>query len=347
MRVATLLGATALIAIGAGSAQAGTFNGWYVGIEGGANWVNDNDAVFSTPFTLPTLARVEYDTGWTVLGTVGYAFENNWRAEFEAGYRQNESDNIFIGTLATPFPGSDLSQVTLMANVLYDIPLSDRMAISLGAGIGADNVSFADGAGVDDDSWGFAYQGIVGLSYAIGRSTEVTLNYRYLVADGGTFAGGPLAAVYNTDDFNNNTVTIGLRFDLSPEAEPLPPPPPPPPPPPAAPRQFIVFFGFNKSNLTEEAQNVVAEAAQAAKDTGSASIIVVGHTDTVGSAEYNQKLSERRAEAVRAALVALGVADGSISASGRGKTELLVQTGDNVKEPQNRRATINLDGPST
>jgi OmpA-OmpF porin, OOP family len=233
-----------------------------------------------------------------------------------------------------------------MANVLYDIPLSSRFALSLGGGIGADNVSFDDGAGVDDDSWGFAYQGIVGLSYAVGRSTEVTLNYRYLVADGGSFSGGPLPATYHSDDFENHAVTIGLRFDLAPDEVP-PPPAPPPPPPPPAPRQFIVFFGFNKANLTEEAQRVVAEAAQAAKDTGSASIIVVGHTDTVGSAAYNQKLSERRAGSVREALVALGINGGMISASGRGKTELLVQTGDGVKEPQNRRATIDLDGPST
>jgi outer membrane protein OmpA-like peptidoglycan-associated protein len=62
----------------------------------------------------------------------------------------------------------------------------------------------------------------------------------------------------------------------------------------------------------------------------------------MGSNSYNQELSLKRANVVRDALRALGIAGDTISASGKGETELLVQTGDGVKEPQNRRATINL-----
>ena len=64
---------------------------------------------------------------------------------------------------------------------------------------------------------------------------------------------------------------------------------------------------------------------------------VVGHTDTVGSARYNQKLSECRANAAATNLEGKGVPDGAIHTSGKGKTDLLIQTGDGVKEPQNRR----------
>ena len=124
-------------------------------------------------------------------------------------------------------------------------------------------------------------------------------------------------------------------------AEVSPTPEAPPPPPPAI-KQFIVFFGFNKYNLTAEAQAVVAEAASAAKSQGAASIAIVGHTDTVGGNAYNQKLSEKRAGAVKDELVRLGIPGDKISAMGKGETELLVQTGDSVKEPQNRRATIDL-----
>ena len=94
---------------------------------------------------------------------------------------------------------------------------------------------------------------------------------------------------------------LGLRFDLQREAAPPPPPPPPPAPPPPvkAPKQFIVFFGFNKSNLTPEAARVVADAAAAAKEFGSASIMVVGHTDSSGSNSYNQALSMRRSQTVK------------------------------------------------
>ena len=111
---------------------------------------------------------------------------------------------------------------------------------------------------------------------------------------------------------------------------------------PPPPRQFLVFFGFNKSNLTSDAEGVVSNAARTAKETGSASLVIVGHADTVGSDHYNQNLSERRAVAVRTALEAQGIDAGKITASGLGETSLLVQTGDNVKEPQNRRATIDL-----
>ncbi len=71
-------------------------------------------------------------------------------------------------------------------------------------------------------------------------------------------------------------------------------------------------------------------------------LTVTGHTDTVGSAKYNQALSERRAASVKSALVADGVSGGEITTLGVGKTGLLVPTADGVREPQNRRAEIVL-----
>ena len=106
-------------------------------------------------------------------------------------------------------------------------------------------------------------------------------------------------------------------------------------PPPPAPKQFIIF--------TAEADAVLSEAASAAKSTGAASVKIVGHTDTVGSNKYNQKLSECRANAAKTNLVGKGVSEGAISTSGKGESELMVQTGDSVKEPQNRRATVDLN----
>jgi len=110
-----------------------------------------------------------------------------------------------------------------------------------------------------------------------------------------------------------------------------------------APKAFIIFFGFGKCNITAEADAVLSEAAAAAKSGGSASVSIVGHTDTVGSPSANQRLSECRADAAKSNMVGKGVPAGAISTSGRGEGELMVQTGDNVKEPQNRRANINLN----
>jgi outer membrane protein OmpA-like peptidoglycan-associated protein len=107
-------------------------------------------------------------------------------------------------------------------------------------------------------------------------------------------------------------------------------------------KTFIVFFDFNKSDLLAEAQQVVAEAVRTAKKTGAVRVLVTGHTDTVGSASYNQALSEKRAAAVKTQMVADGLADGEITTVGKGFNDPLVRTGPNVKEPQNRRAVIDL-----
>lgn len=329
------------------SATAGPNNGWYMGLEGGGNWVSDNDATFSTSLPTSGPATLGFDTGWAGIATAGYAFKGNWRLEAEFGYRHNEIATI-NGFVASP--KGELNSSSLMGNLLYDIPLTDRLTASLGAGAGAVHVEFDDGVLDQDEDTSFAYQGIAALNYAVTPRMDLTVNYRYLRSDAAEFQGAHLGHTdfYDTDKFENQTVTIGLRYDLYPDervavaSPPMADASPPPLPPAAAPKQFLVFFGFNKSTLTAEAQSVVADAATAAKQFGSARIIVVGHADTVGSPQYNQRLSERRSETVRSALVSQGIGASNIEASGQGEAELLVQTGDNVKEPQNRRASINL-----
>jgi outer membrane protein OmpA-like peptidoglycan-associated protein len=114
---------------------------------------------------------------------------------------------------------------------------------------------------------------------------------------------------------------------------------------PAPAREFTVYFAFNKATLTSDGRSVIQQAAAAAKEGSITRITVTGHTDTVGSANYNQRLSERRANAVRKALIAEGVPANEIDASGVGKSELAVPTADGVKEPRNRRAVIMEGGP--
>jgi OmpA-OmpF porin, OOP family len=343
-----LLGSAVALAC-AVPASAGHFKGWYIGLEGGANWNADNDAAFFTTFALPGPAPIEFGEGWAVLATTGYGFHNSgWRVEGELGYRNNDID-VIGGVVGRT--GGELQSVTLMANVLYDFQLMDRLTFSVGAGAGAEHSTFDDGLIDQDEEYNFAYQGIAGLAYAVSPRLDVTLNYRYLRTDESDYQGAHLAHTdfYALDEGEKHTVTIGLRYDLQPDEAPrveapvAPAPPPPAATEPAAPRQFLVFFGFNKSNLTAEAERVISQAAAAAKQDGAATVVVVGHADTVGSPEYNQQLSERRAAVVRDGLVRQGIEGGKITATGRGETELLVQTGDGVKEPQNRRATIDLN----
>jgi len=97
---------------------------------------------------------------------------------------------------------------------------------------------------------------------------------------------------------------------------------------------WTIYFGFDKYNLTPEAQSVIDQIV--AETTGPLS--VVGHTDTSGSNAYNQALGQRRANTVSNALTAQGKS--LCSASSAGETQLAVQTGDGVREPLNRRAVV-------
>lgn len=110
------------------------------------------------------------------------------------------------------------------------------------------------------------------------------------------------------------------------------------------PKTFVVFFDFNRSNLTREADAVVAHAVGTAEQSGPIRIRITGHADTVGSASYNDRLSLRRAEAVKTAMVHDGFSPREIAIEGRGFHDPLVPTGHDVREPQNRRAVIDLGG---
>ena len=123
-----------------------------------------------------------------------------------------------------------------------------------------------------------------------------------------------------------------------------PPPPPPPPPPVAAPTSFMVFFDWDRSNLSQQAVQTIGQAAATFKSRGSARITATGHTDTSGPESYNMALSLRRANSVKAELVRQGVPADAIAVVGRGEAQPLVATGDGVREPQNRRVEIVFDG---
>lgn len=111
---------------------------------------------------------------------------------------------------------------------------------------------------------------------------------------------------------------------------------------PGSPTSFVLYFLEGKDELTPESkvelQNVFAEL----KHRPLPDIVVIGHTDTVGTLEFNDKLSLARAQRMRDMLIEMGLPGDRIQAAGRGKREPLVPTDDNTSEPRNRRVEINV-----
>ena len=105
-------------------------------------------------------------------------------------------------------------------------------------------------------------------------------------------------------------------------------------------RSYLVFFDWDKADLTDRARQIVSEAAANSTKVQFTQIEVNGYTDTSGTPHYNQGLSVRRAKTVAAELVKDGVPASAIAIQGFGETHLLVPTGPSVREPQNRRVEI-------
>ena len=111
---------------------------------------------------------------------------------------------------------------------------------------------------------------------------------------------------------------------------------------PQRPEAFTLYFITGTDELTDpskaELQKVLAALAQRKVP----DVLVIGHTDTVGDLQANDRLSAQRAETVKSFLVGIGIPAERIRTAGRGERELLIPTADNVEEPRNRRVEINV-----
>ncbi len=116
----------------------------------------------------------------------------------------------------------------------------------------------------------------------------------------------------------------------------------PAPAQPAIARTYLVFFDWDRADLTDRARQIIAEAAANAPRVQTTRIEVAGHADRSGTPQYNQRLSRRRADNVAAELVRQGVSRNIISIEAFGESRPLVPTADGVREPQNRRVEIVL-----
>ena len=358
MKLKLLAGVAAASLFTAGAAAAQS-PGWYGAVDAGYQVIDDINLESQTT---GVNWNWEVNDGWAAFARLGYRFDPNWRVELEGGYRSGDigtvrraNNNVPSGLCnITPAtgpcysPDGDFDSVTLMANVIYDFGWESwgvRPFVGLGVGVNrvnGDAVGTLRGArttgfAIDDHSTKFAAQALAGLSWQVSDRANLDLTYRYLTGDvelDTSTSGGQGTLVGDYDQ--SHTVTLGLRYAFGAEEA------PPPPPAPTA-RQFVVYFDWDRSDLTAEARSVVTQASNYAKSGRPTRVLIVGHADTSGSAAYNVGLSNRRARTVADAMVANGVNGGVVSLDGKGETQLARATADGVREPLNRRATIDIN----
>ncbi len=350
LRSAALAG-VALVAL---VARADAGEGWYLGL--GAGWDNQYETKLNEFVPPPAVGFVQTHDGLILAGSVGYKMPDiPLRLEFESGFDWHSVDGFKSGGTYDAYGHSDIASE--LFNAVYDLPIAPAWNIELGAGAGAghlhlgSNITHTGNEITQLNRWGFMWQAIGGMSYEINPQVDLFVDYRYRDAQAHGTSWTPAFGPVGSHPVTENVVLAGLRWypavsEPPPPPPPPAPPPPPPPPPPAPPpvKTFIVFFDFNQSNLTAEAEQVVAEAVKTAKETGQVRVLVTGHTDTVGSDSYNQGLSVRRAESVKDEMVREGMEGSEISIQGKSFHDPLVPTGPGVREPQNRRAVIDLGG---
>jgi len=147
---------------------------------------------------------------------------------------------------------------------------------------------------------------------------------------------------------NPRTFGLQLAYNFT-AGEEAPPPPPPvaqaPPPPPPVKKKIVlrsVHFDFDKATLKPEAKAILDEAVQVLEHEGSVDIIVEGHTDSVGTEQYNLGLSRRRADTVRAYLVDHGIVRSRITAEGMGESKPVASNDTADGRAQNRRVELHV-----
>jgi outer membrane protein OmpA-like peptidoglycan-associated protein len=331
--------------------------GLYVGGGVGLHAPQDPKATTFGPGFGAGSIKLQEDFGFNSNLAVGYGIGNGFRFEVEGDFMRSG-----LRQFGTPFPTASSGTVRtwgVMANALYDMDIGIPYVfpyVGLGAGyqwtklnsVSAAQVGGPFSFGTSTQSGAFAWQAIVGASFPVPSvpGLSLTADYRFMdILGGEKFDGvatpGFVPANVKLHNQFNHDMVIGVRYAFNtPRPAVVAEPAPVAAPAPAPARSYLVFFDWDKADLTDRAKAIVKEAADNSTRVQVTRIEVNGYTDTSGTPTYNQGLSVRRAKAVAGELVRDGVPQDAISVQGFGDTHLLVSTGPGVREPQNRRVEI-------
>jgi len=343
-----------------------TAPGPYVSLGAGVD-ILQNEIVKPYGFG-PTKRDWTFGPGPAGEGSIGYGFGNGLRLELEGDAAYSHLSGVkFPDGEAGEAVGHEL-QYGGFANLDYDfnvgLPVTPYLGVGAGYqeldldGIATGPAGFTPRAGLGSESAGaFAYQGIAGLSLPVMAIPGLSFTAEYHLigvitpppfprgTQEGENSSAPLVHGNATlNNIFNHEALIGLRYSFGTPPAPQRTSSVPNPIMPPAPvtRTYLVFFDWDRADLTDRARQIVAEAAAASTHVAATRIDVNGYTDLSGSAAYNQRLSIRRAESVEAELVRDGVPKTEIFIRGFGETNPLVPTAPGVREPQNRRVEIIL-----
>lgn len=355
-------------------------NAWYVEVGGGPMIVEDLDLDITGATPVNNFASVDHDYGYDFGGAVGYDF-GGFRAEAEVSYRNAQVESITAGAPGIPDRvgainpvGPDTGLVTgtydingrssalsFMLNGMLDFGDDDGIQGFVGGGAGVARVKhkavFADDF-VNDSDTGFAWQALAGIRAPLSRNIDVGLKYRFFNADNVDLVDQRGRGVETR--FRSHSILGTLTANFGAPAVVLPPveapvvvaPPPPviaPPPPPPVVQcntgPYIVYFDWDRSDITADAAATLDNAISAYQNCNNAQIMLAGHADRSGSATYNVGLSQRRNASVQGYLTSRGVNGGAITTQAFGESRPRVETADGVRNDQNRRVEI-MYGPN-
>jgi OmpA-OmpF porin, OOP family len=384
-------------------------NGPYLRL--GAGWSIPGDMSSSS---LSTVAKGDLDRPDGFIGSAAGGYKWGWwRGELEIEYMRNgaaSGNNLFAGaTGRTANLNGHSSNLAVMANGYFDIPVNWPVQPYVGLGVGFDyfqlkNVATTNLASnvsiVNGSDKVFAYQPILGVSLALDPHWSFNLEYRYFATMNPKLSFSPTGGKFDVNNANHNILASFTYHFFEPPA---------PPPPlakdnlvvvlpeanghvgavvvhgadnnttvlnqayaavgsatgssdvkpvevaptevssifgqalaaqPQPPRSFTVYFRAGSTTITPASRATVEQIYADIKQRGAAEIVVTGHTDTIGSARYNDTLSLRRARRMQQLLVQRGVPANWMTIVGEGKRDLAVPTRDQVGEPRNRRVVI-------
>ncbi len=269
----------------------------------------------------------------------------------EGGYRFDLGENFAISLLANPqfflydsehecCDGHDDDDDVASVFAITSGPRFSLLTGPVETYVGAAGGYYRDMSGqMEDDGLGFNAGG--GVAFEVAPNTTLGVFGRYDYANMVARPGSDVARQWASAG-----ITVQHVFQVE-EAPPPAPPPPAPPPPPVPKRRIIlrgVNFDFDKSTIRPDARVILDEAVATLRSEPEIRVSVEGHTDAMGSDEYNQRLSERRATAVADYLSRGGISRGRFSTEGFGESNPVASNVEEDGRAQNRRVELRILG---